>query len=133
MLNNRMQNLDTKIERSRYQKGDVGHLDTTKKDISMPKKTSLCLVFSLLYLFCFALFILLICWIFILLCKLNSYYFFHHLWVVWLSKTTHPFDRDFFVEEVLRPFCRDFLVEEVLPSPVILGVPMRRFWALLGT
>ena len=37
MLNNRRQNLDTK-KRSRYQKGDLGHLDTTKKTSRYQKK-----------------------------------------------------------------------------------------------
>ena len=37
MLNNRMQNLDTK-KRSRYQKGDLGHIDTTKKTSRYQKK-----------------------------------------------------------------------------------------------
>ena len=31
MLNKRSQNLDTKQKRSRYQKGDLGHLDRTKR------------------------------------------------------------------------------------------------------
>ena len=38
MLNNRIQNLDTK-KRSRYQKGDSGRLDTRKKTSRYQKKT----------------------------------------------------------------------------------------------